>query len=559
MNKVLGIFGLLLFVCLFTSVLSDSFVGETNLYNLTRWSALFGILSIGVAFVIITGGIDLSIGSVVGLVACLLPMLMVDFGVSPLVAIPVVMLVAGLIGLLHGLLITRLDLQPFIVTLCGLLFYRGFARWLTDDHTLGYGQGFEGLRLLAIGKPCSWATMLVAGGACLFVYGLWKFHTRPKTSPKSRTLADIRAYAEASEISALSLPFIGFLLALVGSARFWMGGEMGPSTPLFELGGYRVSGIGFIVPESAVALPATVMRYVGTVLFIPTLLMFLERAFRADFRRVRVPFLIVLGTLLLLAASIWQLVPHFRAAAPDDLWQVGAIQVSGTMLRVVIMMIMFVVVGSVIGAVGWLLSSAGSACQQAKALIPLLVTTGVMALLGQTRLSATMVPMPMLILIVLSILASIFLNRTVYGRYLLALGRNEEAARYSGINTKRMTVVAYVLCSLAAGLGGVLFSLDVNGVQPSGFGNFYELYAIAAAVLGGCSLRGGEGNILGVVIGAAVMRVLYNATNILGISDKLEYSIIGIVILAGAIVDVVVKRVVAKRAVLASQQDKDSS
>ena len=84
-------------------------------------------------------------------------------------------------------------------------------------------------------------------------------------------------------------------------------------------------------------------------------------------------------------------------------------------------------------------------------------------------------------------------NWTARGQYLLALGRNEEAARYSGINTKRMVVLAYVLCALAAGLGGILFALDVNSVQPSGFGNFYELYAIAAAVLGGCSLRGGEG------------------------------------------------------------------
>ena len=87
MNKIFGIFGLLIFVCLFTTVLNGSFVSEYNLYNITRWSALFGILSIGVAFVIITGGIDLSIGSVVGLVACLLPMLVIDYGFSPAAAV----------------------------------------------------------------------------------------------------------------------------------------------------------------------------------------------------------------------------------------------------------------------------------------------------------------------------------------------------------------------------------------------------------------------------------------------------------------------------------------
>jgi ribose/xylose/arabinose/galactoside ABC-type transport system permease subunit len=141
-----------------------------------------------------------------------------------------------------------------------------------------------------------------------------------------------------------------------------------------------------------------------------------------------------------------------------------------------------------------------------------------------------------------AMVAGVFLNYTVYGRYLLALGRNEEAARYSGINTGAMVVTAYVLCSLLAGVGGILFALDVNSIQPSGHGNFYELYAIAAAVLGGCSLRGGEGSILGAVIGAAVMHVLYNAINLLGIMTQLEFAIIGAVILVGAIVDELLKR-----------------
>jgi len=122
-----------------------------------------------------------------------------------------------------------------------------------------------------------------------------------------------------------------------------------------------------------------------------------------------------------------------------------------------------------------------------------------------------------------------------------------EAARYSGINTDRMVILAYVICSVMTGLGAILFSLDINSVQPSIFGNFYELYAIAAAVLGGCSLRGGEGSIAGVVIGAAVMRVLRNAINMLDIATQLEFAIIGMVILAGVMVDVLVKRLVARR------------
>ena len=146
-----------------------------------------------------------------------------------------------------------------------------------------------------------------------------------------------------------------------------------------------------------------------------------------------------------------------------------------------------------------------------------------------------------------SVLSAILLNRTIWGRYLLALGRNETAARYSGINTDRMKILAYVICSLLAGLGGILFALDLNSIQPSGLGEFYELYAIAAAVLGGCSLRGGEGTILGVIIGTAVMRVLYNAINILGIPTHLEFAIIGSVILAGVIADEAVKRIAARR------------
>ena len=80
-------------------------------------------------------------------------------------------------------------------------------------------------------------------------------------------------------------------------------------------------------------------------------------------------------------------------------------------------------------------------------------------------------------------------------------------------------------------------AFKVNSLQPSGFGSFYELYAIAGAVLGGCSLRGGSGNVLGILFGAAIIRVLGNMVNILGIASQLEYVVIGGAILAGVCLD----------------------
>lgn len=319
MKKVLGIGLLFLLVSGVTAALNPNFLKPYNAENLINWTSLYGIISIGAALVIVTGGIDLSIGSVVGLVGTLLPWLLVQQHWSVPAALVACVALSVLIGVLHGFLITSIRLQPFVVTLCGLLIYRGVARWLTHDETQGFGNSFEGLRKLATGR--------------------------------------------------IDLPFSG---------------------------GYRL-------------------------------------------------------------------------------------------------------------------------------------------------------PVTLIIVLVIAVLTSFFLNKTVPGRHLLALGRNEEAARYSGIRTHRLTVLAYALCSLLAGIGGILFALDVNSIQPAGQGNFYELYAIAAAVLGGCSLRGGEGSIAGVLIGAAVMRVLYNSINVLGLSTQLEFAIIGLVLLLGVIADEALRNFHARR------------
>jgi len=151
-------------------------------------------------------------------------------------------------------------------------------------------------------------------------------------------------------------------------------------------------------------------------------------------------------------------------------------------------------------------------------------------------------PVPLLVLAVIAVLTSIVWTRTVWGRHLFALGRNEEAARFAGVATGRLTVLAYVACSLLAGLGGCLFALDVNSVQASNFGNFYELYAIAGAVLGGVALRGGEGLVLGVVLGASLMQLLQNTINLTAENNELEFAVVGAVILAGAAVDEALRR-----------------
>ena len=317
MKKIQGIFLILVGVIVMTTIMSDVFWGSYNLENVLRRTALFGIISIGVAFVIITGGIDLSIGSVICLVGCGLPWLLVEQEVSVPVALLAVLGFSLAVGLIHGILVTKVKLQPFVVTLCGLLLYRGITRGFTGDQSQGFGTEFKGIRELATGE----------------------------------------------------IPLFGF---------------------------------------------------------------------------------------------------NF--------------------------------------------------------------------------------PMPCLFLVVVAVLAGVFLNKTIYGRYLLALGNNEEAAKFSGIDVDKMVILAYVICALCSGLGGLLFVLDVNSAQPVDFGNFYELYAIAAAVLGGCSLRGGSGTILGVVIGAALMQVLRNMIVLVDwIPTHIEYAIIGAVILAGVVADEMIKRAVAKK------------
>jgi ribose transport system permease protein len=303
-RKELGLLALVVVIAIVTSILNPLFLSTVNLMNMATLIGLFGIFSIGQGLIIITGGIDLSVGAMFALLGVVFLDLVVNYELAWQLAVLAVLAGGLLLGLLHGLLVTRMGLQPFVVTLCGLLIYRGAARYYTGDSTISLG------------------------------------------------------YAEVD------------MLAWLASGR-----------------------------------------------------------------------------------------------------------------------------------------------------------------------SFGVLPNPFIALIIVAVIVGIVLHRSVFGRYLFAVGRNEEATRYSGIRTGAVVTGAYVLGGLLAGVSTVLLVFYTSSVSPSSFGNFYELYAIAAAVLGGCSLRGGEGSVLGIVLGTVLLQILQNLVNILGIPSSLNFAVMGGVILLGVLAD----------------------
>ena len=147
------------------------------------------------------------------------------------------------------------------------------------------------------------------------------------------------------------------------------------------------------------------------------------------------------------------------------------------------------------------------------------------------------IPHSFIAFIIIALIMGVVLHRSVFGRYLFAVGKNEEAARYSGIRTGRVIASAYIICGGLAGLAAIFLAMYTRSISPASHGNFYELYAIAAAVLGGCSLRGGEGSVLGIVLGTILLQVLQNLVNLLGIPSSLNFAVIGTVILIGVLAD----------------------
>ena len=147
----------------------------------------------------------------------------------------------------------------------------------------------------------------------------------------------------------------------------------------------------------------------------------------------------------------------------------------------------------------------------------------------------------MLILFLTAFAASYVLQRTVLGRYTFALGSNEESVRLSGVNTDAWKMAIYALNGAICGIAGLLIASRLNSAQPA-LGLGYELEAIAAVVIGGTSLSGGRGTILGTLIGALIMAVLTNGLRILSVAQEWQTVVTGAIIILAVYADMVRRR-----------------
>lgn len=464
--KIIGITILLVVLwCVLATQVPETFLSSNNIENLLRRTALYGILGIGVAFVIISSGIDLSIGSLVCLCGCLLAMFLhVDF-------VPQ-----------DAMQVTSMKPDSVVVESVGDL---------STGQQLWYFRDRRDNRLLTVKS--------VAGNDVVFNE---MFSDRSLKASELGLLIPVYGIKSIDGLElVLETPIAG--LRTKDRMRFVSAKSSAQNQPVVAIDGGQTlqlkaepAGVNandfFAVPSKRTAMmpiPMAIAAVLGIALLIGVFHGFLITKLKQQ------PFIVTLsGLLAYRGLSRW--------LTNDQ--TVGFIEYQDSL-----------------GA----------------------LATGRWILWEQTENAASFgIPYSFFVLVVVAALAIIFLNSTIWGRYMLALGRNEEAARYSGINTGRITILAYVLCAVLTAIGGILFALDSNSIAPSSFGNFFELYAIAAAVLGGCSLRGGEGSIIGVVVGTALMQTLYNSIVLLKIPDELEYTIIGAVILIGVVSDEVIRR-----------------
>jgi ribose transport system permease protein len=151
------------------------------------------------------------------------------------------------------------------------------------------------------------------------------------------------------------------------------------------------------------------------------------------------------------------------------------------------------------------------------------------------------IPLPVILMVAVYLVAHMVLTRTKLGRYTYAMGGNEEATVLSGVNVKFHKTMVYGLCGMLSALAAIILTARLNSAQPIA-GIMYELDAIAAVVIGGTSLMGGEGNVFGTLIGALIMGVLRNGLNLLGISSFTQQIVIGSVIIIAVLLDMALKK-----------------
>ena len=151
------------------------------------------------------------------------------------------------------------------------------------------------------------------------------------------------------------------------------------------------------------------------------------------------------------------------------------------------------------------------------------------------------IPAPVIVMIAIYVVAHVVLTRTTFGRYVYAIGGNEEATRLSGVSIAFHKTAIYCVSGLASAAAAIVLTARLNSAQPIA-GMMYELDAIAATVIGGTSLMGGEGSLGGTLVGALIMGVLRNGLNLLGVSSFLQQIVIGGVIVGAVLVDTILKR-----------------
>ena len=293
--------------------------------------------------------------------------------------------------------------------------------------------------------------------------------------------------------------------------------------------------------------------------------------------------------LLVLCAVLWALTPHFLTVSNllniAQQTSINAIVAVG-MTFVILSGGIDLSVGSIVAVAGVVLGTllhqgqplpiaiaasiaVGVACGAANGALvswgglpPFIVTLGMMSIARGVALVVTearpvsgfdagfrslatgsiaFIPAPVVVMILVYGVAHLLLAHTTFGRYVYAIGGNEEATRLSGVNVRAHKTAVYGVSGLMSAVAAIILTARLNSAQPIA-GMMYELDAIAATVIGGTSLMGGQGSLGGTLVGALIIGVLRNGLNLLGVSSFLQQIVIGVVIVGAVLVDTVLKR-----------------